>query len=249
MKLPPFLKQVEDSIVYSGKGELIFYLPDNYFTDANATMARVEGAYLYAMGVFDWGFIDENGKASEPKVFKFPTMLRMKPNRIEKVKDFVIKKGFEPTAYRLVHFKNGDQVIVDINVPQTIDNVELFFKKAAMVNSGISSTIPYDHIQEYFDENFTLNGKGYGVNMQLLGLLVSEIYRDPTDLSKPFRLSKKIDSNMCDYKTITVKMIPKFVSPLVSITSENWDNSILAAINMSMEGNNTVTPLEKVVTG
>jgi hypothetical protein len=117
------------------------------------------------------------------------------------------------------------------------------------VENKMPPTIPYDKFQDYFVENMALNGKGYGLNMQMFGLMISELCRDPDDLSKPFRLSNKIDKGMTGYRQISIINVPKFISPYVSLTSQNWDESLMAAVEMSASGNNTETPLERVVTG
>ena len=87
----------------------------------------------------------------------------------------------------------------------------------------------------------------YGLNMQMFGIMISELCRDKNDVSKPFRLSNATDYT--SYRQISVVDIPKFISPYTSLTSQNWDESLMAAVEMSEEGNDRVTPLEKVVTG
>ena len=78
-------------------------------------------------------------------------------------------------------------------------------------------------------------------------ILMSEICRDPNDISKPFRLSSaKKNKEWTNYIPISIKEIPKYVSPYVSITSENFDDSIVAA---SMMTNAKYSPLERVLTG
>ena len=85
--------------------------------------------------------------------------------------------------------------------------------------------------------------------MHIFRLMVSELCRDPQDLSKPFRLSKQIQHSMYGYRQISVKQIPKFISPFVALTSEGWDESLMAAIQMSAEGSGVASPIERVVTG
>ena len=151
--------------------------------------------------------------------------------------------------YRILHFIKGDEAISDINLDKDIDNVEIMFKMLVLVENKIPSTIPYDKFQEYFPENMELNAKGYGLSMQMFGIMISELCRDPDDLSKPFRLSKKINDSMYGFRQISVIEIPKYISPFTALTSQNWDDSLMSAITMSQEGNTKVSPLERVVTG
>ena len=78
--------------------------------------------------------------------------------------------------------------------------------------------------------------------MQNLGISVSEICRAKNDITKPFRLTKPTD--MHAYRPISIKLSPKFVSSYSSITSENFDQSLMGAM---LSDNKTPTPLEKVI--
>ena len=75
---------------------------------------------------------------------------------------------------------------------------------------------------------------------------MSELCRDPKDVNKPFRLGTAIDSDRCSYTPMSVKNIPKLVSPFTSLTSENFDKAVVGAV---MNKNNSPTPLERVFTG
>jgi hypothetical protein len=75
-------------------------------------------------------------------------------------------------------------------------------------------------------------------------MMMSEICRDPKDESIPFRLSG--NKNMYDYKPISVKMVPKYVSPYAAITSENWDQAVVSAI-LNKPGKKS--PMEPILMG
>ena len=92
----------------------------------------------------------------------------------------------------------------------------------------------------------TINGASYGLPASDFGLLISELCRDPVDINKPFRMCKALDKDPCSYVPISVKDIPKLVSPVTSLTSENFDQAMVGAI---MNKNNSDTPLERVLTG
>ena len=87
-----------------------------------------------------------------------------------------------------------------------------------------------------------MNGFKYPLNNQMYGIIVSELCRDPKDLSRPFRVTKS--TNMTDYKSMPILQIPKYVSPYTSITSENADEAIANAI---INKSKTDSPLEKVM--
>ena len=59
-------------------------------------------------------------------------------------------------------------------------------------------------------------------------------------------LNKFETEEMRIYCTEMIKQIPNYISSYVSITSENYDDSVIAATMMKKELN---TPLEKILTG
>ena len=89
----------------------------------------------------------------------------------------------------------------------------------------------------------SLNGSGYGINLQLFGILISEMYRSKKDISVPFRLSKSND--MTNYQTIAMKDIGKYIDTFAAITSENWDKAVVGAITNQKHQN---SPMERLLT-
>ena len=247
MEVPKFLKLEGEALVFNEDNkEFVFYVPENFFdsTSKNA-IAEIEGEYVSMIGLCDWAIIDSNGNRSELKPFCFPTMFLCKPYKIEKAKGLKLDADKEPKDYRLLRFQKGDEVVSQTRVPQIMDNVELFYK-LAVITGRIPTTIPYDKLWSIFLENMALNGSSYGLNAQLFGIVVAGICRDPKDISRPFRLTNM--SNMHNYKPISVKMIPNYISPYTSIISENFDESLRSAILMKDKEDLPYSPLEKVVT-
>lgn len=249
MEVPSFLKLEGDSLVFNQDNkELVFYVPEEFFNDkTKRPIAEVFGEDVSMIGLCSWAIIDANGKASPPKTFSFPTMMICSPYEIEKVKNLKLQNANEARDYRILHFRKGDRVIKEIRVPQIVDNAEMFFKLVT-VTSKMPETIPYDDIWELFMENAALNGFKYGLHSQLFGIIVSEICRDPSDLTKPYRLSNK-SNQPTGYKTISIKYLPKFTSPYVSLTSENFDEAVRSSILMSDMDEKDIpySPLEKVI--
>ena len=236
-QLPVWMKQEGNKIIFNGSGELIYYIPDKYF-EMNA--AIIEGEYILSLGIFCYAVFDKDGKSHGIKNFKFPMMIKCKPSKIEKLARFKLQKSHTERDYRLLHFSKGDELICDVNIAQdmnTIDKCVNLFK-----GGHFPDYIPYNEIQDYFIENAKLNGLSYKVSNQIIGLIVSEIYRDPKDLSKPFRNSKFTDYT--DYTAININKVPKYTSIYTAITSENPDEAIAAALTNTGEGE---SPLEQIV--
>ena len=244
MNVPSFLTLKNNSLLYNGDGEFLFYIPEDYFGNTKNPIAQIIGQYVSTVGICDWAIVTKNGTIGEAKPFKFPTIFMCKPNNIEKVKNYKLN-GTKAKDYRILHFKHGDEVISDVNVPKIIDNVMSVFGMAIINGNKLPNTIPYDKLQEYFTESMELNGSSYGLNMQLFGIMISESCRDANDISKPFRLGNM--KSMTDYQQVSIKTIPNYISPYVALTSEMFDESLMAAILLSDEENNKRSPLEKIV--
>jgi len=250
MEIPNFLKLEDNSLIFNlDNKELIFYIPEEYFVDNTKTpIAEIFGEDVSTIGLFNWSIINSDGSNTGLKPFTFPTMILCSPYNIEKVKDFTLPgmKADSKGNYRLLHFKKGDKVIKQTRVPKLIDNAEMFFK-LVMITAKFPTSISYEKIWELFIYNADLNGFSYNLHSQLFGIMAGTIARSTKDPAIPYRLSGSKDPH--DYNMISIKMIPKFLSPFTSIVSENFDDALRSAVLLSEKPDDELptSPLEKVV--
>ncbi|MBQ8130978.1 MAG: hypothetical protein IJ193_00640 [Bacilli bacterium] len=239
-KLPPFLKREKDSILFNSEGEFYFYIPEKMF-DLN--IARYEGDIISTLGIMPYAMKDAKGKMGTLHEFNYPTRFATKPYKVEKLKGVRIIKQSKPSDYRVLCYKKGDPIIVNIFVEENLTNAEDLTRLFIMAGS-INNTIPYDQLQNYFVNNYKYNGKSYGITLQLFGIIVSEICRSSTDESKPFRLSGSND--MHNYRSIPITSIPRIISAYSAITSNNFNQAMVYA---SLNKKQIESPLERVLTG
>ena len=249
--IPPFAKRDGDALLFDQDGILEYYIPEDYFGTGNSTSATIEGSYVRLLGSFNYRITDVNGNAGNLMTFNFPTMFMCRPGKVEKKKNIRLDRGLDESDYRVLTFYKGDQLITRCHVEQHIDNMSELFR--LHIQTGrIPNTIPYDTLYQYPYECMSLNSKGYDVHSQAMGLLYSKICRDPQDVSKPFRLSKAINNKMTGYTPISIKEASKYISPFVSLTSENMDESIMSAVLLTEEEKSgkqhKESPLERVLT-
>lgn len=235
-----YYKTQNDKVIFTGNGELIYYVPEKYFDCGAATII---GETIQTMGIFSYGLYDANGKQIKISRFKCPTTIDCKPSNITKEKNFHLINTKSSKDYRLLHFKNGDELICNINVPKDVENVEKFVN--LLIGGHLPDDIPYNELHEYIIKNADLNGFNYKVSGQIFGILIGVINRSSRDMSVPFRNSKYKD--MLDYEAISIKAVPKYTSPYTAITSENADEAIAAAMTMTKPSGDS--PLEKVMMG
>lgn len=240
-----FYKEEGDSVIATLKEnqEIVYFIPESYFEGKSAIIV---GNFVNLLGVFNYAIYENDKPKGELKTFNFPSIFLCEPYKIEKMKDVKLTKTAEVQDYRLLKFKNGDKLIVQTSVDQNIEFVEEMFRLFVLVGN-LPNTIDYRNIWRLFKENMDISGNSYGVSMQVLGILQTETCRDTTDNSIPFRQSKaKKNGEWNNYKPISVKQVPDYISPYVSLTSENYDNSVMMA---TMMDGGTYSPLERVLTG
>ena len=232
-----FFKTVNDKVLFSGDGELIYYVPEKYF-DVKA--AETNGDKINVMGMFSYAVFDKSGKRIVFKQFNCPTMIECIPNSISKEANYLLEGTKEAKAYRLLHFKDGDELICSTKVPVDFSVLEKFVD--IFKGGNLPENIPYDQIQDYILKNAELCNFNYQVSAQVMGMVISEIYRYDKDLSKPFRIADTDD--MLAYKAISIDKVPKYTSAFTAVTSDNADEAIAAAITTKGKGD---SPLEKIV--
>ena len=241
MDIPKFLKQDGESLLFDQDGEFQFFCPEDYFATKNAFLVE---DVVNIIGILDYTIVDSKGKNNGLHPFKFPTVFLTRPCAIDKLKQVKLIKSAPIDDYRILRYKKGDAVVVSTKVPKEIQNVEDIMK-LFFISGHIPCTIPYDKIQEYLPESIYLNGSNFNVDLNLFGVMIGELCRTKGNIQQQFRLSK--DKDMLNYTTLSVKEIPKLVSPFESIISENWDRSIIGAT--LTKGKTSNSPMEKVLMG
>lgn len=239
-QIPPFLKRKDLAILFNSDGELNIFVPEKFF---DLRMAFSVGPYINLFGVANYCIIDKNGKKSDLKTLNIPTRFLTKPYQVDKLKSVKLISTSKPQDYRVFRYRKDDVVIVETKVPQEIENVEDFIN-LFVITGNIPTTIPYDKLQSYFVDNIAANGNSYGINLQIFGIVISELCRDPKDINKPFRLSG--NKNMTDYNPISVKSVSKLINAYSALTSENFTD---AAAHAMMNDKIVDSPLERVMVG
>jgi hypothetical protein len=249
-EIPPFTKREEDALLFNADGYLEYYIPEDYFSTGKSTSASIEGSYIDLMGSFNYRIYDEKGNPGKLMNFNFLTKFTCKPSRVDKKKDIILDEGLDPSDYRILHFEKGDQLITRLHVPKNIDNVSELLR--LHIQTGrIPNTIDYNTLYKYPYEVMANNSGNYAVHSQAMGLIYSKSCVDPEDPSTLFRMSKAINKSMHGYKVISIREAAKYISPFASITSENFDESVMSAVLLTEEEKNgkkhTESPLERVL--
>lgn len=238
MAIPSWLKIEGETIKYNGDGYLAFFVPEGFFTGKNTSKAVIEGETVSLFGILDYQLFDNKGQSIGPiRCFKFPTVFLTKPTSIEKLRNAKLVSWADAKDYRVFKYEKGAEIVVSTRVPQDLQNVEFFY--SLFLGGNLPLSIPYEELHTYLAENINLAGESYGITNQLLGIVVSEMARDPNNLERAYR-----NSRAEHYKAINIRDIPKFISAYSSITSENWDEAVVNAIENKSTRD---IPMEKIL--
>ena len=67
MEIPKFLKLQGNALVFALEGELVYYIPEEFFGN---NITEISGSYVSTIGVCDYAIISPNGTRGEIKPFK-----------------------------------------------------------------------------------------------------------------------------------------------------------------------------------
>lgn len=238
-----YFKQTEEQVLFNKSGyEMVYIIPEKYY---ETNVARQNGIYNDVMGLFYYAVVPSREvldiKKSDLKIFRYPTMITCKPYEINRIKDGVA--GVLDGEYRLLRFKDGDELISSRYIIQNRDNSELFFK---MILGGRYPKVPYNELHDIIIDNLKINGINYDINSQIIGIIISELCRSDDDISIPLRLSKF--KSLTSYNQITITEVGKYMSPFTSITSENFTEALMGAVLID-ESESVRSPFETIFTG
>jgi hypothetical protein len=238
MDTPSFIKVKGDSYVFANDGTFKFFVPERFFSNK---LAEFVGEYISLFGVVPYALFDKNDKPiGKLRTFKFPVSFLTSPDEIELVKGLVLTKNNSPEDYRVLKYHKDGVIVVNYNIAEDAENIQKFY--SALDTAALPNNINYNELQNYFIRNVQLTGNKYGVSLQLIGVVMSELCRSRKDDSKPFRLENNPDMNA--YQWIAIRDVPRDTSPFAAITSEEWDVAVVSSIMVDTVKD---SPLEKIM--
>lgn len=239
------LVEVGEEVLFKG-GYMEVYLPKYYF-EKNVSFR--EGDIIKTIGIFNFRIYDseaDKGKKSEVHLYNFPSMLATRPTDTYNavIKDLIPGSG--EMQYTVLRYFMNDIFIVNTNIQKSSDNTITFVN---LLNGGrLPGNLSYDDIIRTEMANLEFNGINLKVSATAMELIISEIYRDKQDLTKPFRFRAAEGANLYDYKPVNIKQIATFNSTFTGITFEDIDYNITASVNKARQGKTEAeSPIERTI--
>lgn len=217
------------------------YLPKNYFNKADADALAVEiGDRVRTIALF-WFNVD--GNLYE---IQLPTKIEFSFSGSEK-KKFKLKPELPEGDYNVYILEYGDAFIYDIMSKKDIDNFTVGFIKKIIENAKLPNTMAYsDSLRVFLNAMLSTGVTEIGVSAVSVELLLSELYRNKSNLREPFR--KVYNGKDYDYKLVGIRKIPELNNTFTSLIGEDVQNQLVASILRKREGAvDRKSPVEEVI--
>ena len=235
----------DEQLVFTGNYCEV-YIPRFYFENG---IAQQLGSKVETMGLFNFKvFSDEKKKDNTmTHTFEFPSPILMAPSSIS-FQTLKVVDDVDEDAFAILKFYKNDVFISNLCVTQSSDNCEKFLK---LLNGGkLPNTILYNKLLSVWFSNLDINKVNLSVPAAVMELIISEVYRDKKDLSRPFRFKAggpgKV--SMYDYKTANLKDISNFNSTFTAVTFEDIDFALTSSVTKTRtKGKEVESPIEKTI--
>lgn len=230
--------------IYLNEPYCEFYIPMEYF-NPNLDFSTDLSDRIRTFGFFNVG-IFENGTLKELKILNLPVIieifvydsdirdLRLSNNSDELTKCKVLKYNKNSKIMEAPYFED------DLNVKTFLD---------LMMNGKLPKTLPYSKLMKIWDKNLSMSKVNFGLSSFHRELFLSNMYRNPADLSQKF---SKIASNPgvsdTDYTGSNVRQICQYNSTFTAVTFEDMDSMITTSLNKTRtKAKEKESPLEQVM--
>ena len=240
-----FLQQQKDgSVVFTcAKAEIEF--PEKFI---DHQIAEIVGKDVKILGLIEIKVYDTEEDVeknhSRNVFFKHIGMIITCPSSITDVRH----KG-EDDKYINLTYKQGDAFIQNVNITQ--DSKVASIVLDLMTSGYFPNVIPYDEIAQYWSDASAYNGVGLSAMSQSsIELIVSELCRDPKNLSRSFRhkIAEDPHTDKMRWKMINIKLLPRYSSVFSSITSGDARNNLISIVSRLRSGSQQIdSPVEDAI--
>jgi hypothetical protein len=239
-----FIKVLPDNSVVMTKPLAQIIIPASY---EDHHIAEIIGNEFYTFGVFNINVWDdeegaEDGKPAHRYLFRFPSKIHTVPS------EFTTRRNADGEKEYVLTYYEGATFITSTLVQKDTSHAKQFLD--IMVLGYLPDSIPYQDIAAFWDDVNTFNGIEMKAGQVVLELITSQLCRNPTDLSEPFRHAVRDNTkiNMLSRKMINIMNIPRYVSSFSGISSAWAKPAITSAIANKRAGKKEViSPLEQAI--
>jgi hypothetical protein len=249
-----FVKTEDDALIFKGTKMIIQISEDS--VEKNVTV--INQTAVSTLGIFEayiFDDIEENdiSKAIHKFTLKLPTVIYLNPSHIDlttkTVEDVATGTLSKENYYNFI-FLYDDVFIESTNVVQSFNTVDHFIYM--LLQGQLPKTVRYDEIASLWAECAAINGSGtLKSDYNMLAMIISNLVRDPNNLSSPFRLSydKYYEKGIYNGKMIKYMDIPRYISNFTAITGSDPRYGVTVAMTRMYADNekDVKSPVEEII--
>lgn len=243
MNIKDYIKEDGDKFILNTyKCEI--YVPEQYFGDMKLAVQNGE--------IFDLLFIvkyrlihKETDSVDKLPLYEFsiPTMIATRPDEITTEEMSIYG---EKEKIRVFTYYKGAELISNKNIVRTSIMVEKFIN--LLLNGKIRAD--YTKINNMINMSQKIHGVKLNVPQNIQQLVVSEVYRDASDYSKPARLvTSSTNTGSGEIKALNMRENSAFTSTLAGVGFEDIRSMLTIADNRNDKDDTSMSKIEKVIRG
>lgn len=181
--------------------------------------------YIEVYGLDDKEFDIDNLKNPYKILFKMPMQMILCPSNI------IEERDSDKNLNTILEFQQRDTFIKSILFIKTFKTVSKIID--LLLKGFLPKEIGYNELLDFIENACLENGADLAVNNTILEVLISELCRDPNDLTKPFRMALKKNPNlkMTDKVFIKIDSLARMYNSFAAISSADPKQGITASIN------------------
>lgn len=250
-----------DRVIFNGTLGRV-YLREKYFKRGSAEIIDKDVQTIGIFKLYVHNDVTKNPADFAPGdheiVFKIPTSIVLCPTNmyetiVSEYNELETEAGMntemERVKYYVLEFPKGSVFIKSLMSIKSVNNLKAV--TSMVTGAQLPDEIGYTDTAKLWVECSEINGYGsMKSNTSLLELIVSQIFRNPYNLSEPFRyyLARHPDADLSIAKPIRMVDIAKQVSAFGSLTSGDPVRGITSSIIRQRKGyRDTQTPIEEQI--
>jgi hypothetical protein len=175
----------------------------------------------------------------------YPNIIETRPSGDITVE--ILEFNGEIDKYKVLRYFKGD-IFMDAASQEAATNAEMFTR---LITSGkVPKSLSYDDIFFAWIKNFEINGVNPAVPPIALQTIISEMCRDPNDISKQFRtVAGKGKVDPYSYIMLNMNAVSAYSSVMSSMSFERFAEKLTTSLNMTKDGvKQKPSPIEQIIT-
>ena len=227
------------------------YIPKSLFNEDLETASTIASRYgdgFKLVGIFNIRFFESEDQPRDSvplKTFSYPNMIMTYPSE-SAVASLQLDPYSKKEPYIIMKYRFGD-VVMNAEEVQAVANCT---KLLNMITRGkIPNTVPYDKFVEIWHKNFEINKFNPKVPSVVLQMIWAETCRDPSDITKPFRMTYgRGNADPTHYTETNMNNVASATSVFSALSFERIKEKLATSLNMTRNGTEQRrSPVEEVL--